>query len=76
VPLWGDNDGWPRTPQEHAERDAYYSARRDRSQADRYDYNTVVRFGSQTAAEQRAVRREQTRSREIARAKRRTPRDR
>jgi hypothetical protein len=63
VPLWGDSDGWPRTAQEHAERDAYYTARRDRSQADRYDYNTVVRFGGQTAAEKRAVRQEQTRSR-------------
>src|SRR6266545_1720854 len=63
VPLWGDSDGWPRTPQEHAERDAYYSARRDLSQADRYDYNTVVRYGGQTAAEKRVVRQEQTRSR-------------
>jgi hypothetical protein len=60
-------------PEEHAERDAYYTARRDRSQADRYDYNTVVRYGGQTAAETRAVRQEQTRTREIARAKRRTP---
>jgi hypothetical protein len=75
VPLWGDSDGWPRTAQEHAERDAHYTARRDRSPADRYDYNTVVRFGGQTAAEKRAVRQEQTRSREIARAKRRTARD-
>jgi len=73
VPLWGDSDGWPRTAQEHAERDAHYTARRDRSQADRYDYNTVVRYCGQTAAEKRAVRQEQTRSREIARAKRRTP---
>jgi hypothetical protein len=53
VPLWGDSDGWPRTAEEHADRDAYYTARRDRSQADRYDYNTVVRFGGQTAAEKR-----------------------
>jgi hypothetical protein len=75
VPLWGDSDGWPRTPQEHAERDAYYTAHRDRSQLDRYDYNTVVRYGGQTAAEKRAVRQEQTRSREIARAKRRAPSD-
>jgi hypothetical protein len=73
VPLWGDSDGWPRTGQEHAERDAYYTAHRDRSELDRYDYNTVVRFGGQTPAEKRAVRQEQTRSREIARAKRRTP---
>ncbi|MDP9262245.1 MAG: hypothetical protein M3O89_09755, partial [Actinomycetota bacterium] len=64
VPLWGDGDGWPRTAQEHAERDAYYTARRDRSQADRIDYNTVVRFGGQTPAEKRAVRREQMRSRD------------
>jgi hypothetical protein len=41
--------------------------------ADRYDYNTVVRLGGQTAAENRAVRQEQTRSREIARANRSTP---
>ena len=51
------------------------TARRDRSQADRYDYNTVVRFGGQIAAEKRTVRREQTRTREITRAKRSTPRD-
>ena len=67
VPLWGDSDGWPRTAEEHAERDAYYSARRDLSEADRYNYNTV-RFGRQTAAEQRAVREEQKRTRERARA--------
>jgi hypothetical protein len=74
VLLWGDSDGWPRTPQEHAERDAYYTARRDRSQADRFDYNTVVRFGGQTPAEKRAALREQTRSRDRTR-KRRTARD-
>jgi hypothetical protein len=27
VPLWGDDDGWPRTPQEHAERDAFFTSR-------------------------------------------------
>jgi len=75
VPLWGDSDGWPRTPKEHAERDDYYSARRDRSEADRYDDNTVARFGGQTAAEKRAVRQEQKRSRQLARAKRTTSRD-
>jgi hypothetical protein len=63
VPLWGDSDGWPRTAHEHAERHAYYTARRDRSYADRFDYNTVVRFGGQTAAEKRAVRHERTRTR-------------
>jgi len=68
VPLWGDADGWPRTPHEHAERDAYYTARRDRSQADRIDYNTVVRFGGQTPAEKRAVRHERMRSRDPTRS--------
>jgi len=29
VPLWGDSDGWPRTGEEHGQRDAYYTARRD-----------------------------------------------
>jgi len=53
----------PGQPRNTADRDAYYTARRDRSQADRYDYNTVVRFGGQTAAEKRAVRREQARDR-------------
>jgi hypothetical protein len=70
VPLWGDSDGWPRTPEEHAQRDAHYSARRDRSEADRYDYYTVVHLGRQTAAERRAVGQEQKRSRDLARAKR------
>ncbi len=75
VPLWGDSDGWPRTDEEHAERDAHYSARRDLSDADRYNYNSVVRFGRQTAAEKRAVREEQKRIRERARAKRTAARD-
>jgi hypothetical protein len=75
VPLWGDSDGWPRTGEEHGQRHAHYTARRDLSQADRYDYNTVVRLGRQTAAEQRAVRQEQKRSRELARAKRIASRD-
>jgi hypothetical protein len=30
----------------------------------RYEYNTVARFSGQTAAEQRAVRREKARSRD------------
>jgi hypothetical protein len=75
VPLWGDSDGWPRTGEEYAQRDAHYTARRDHSEADRYDYNTVVHLGRQTAAEQRAVRQEQKRSRELARAKRTASRD-
>ena len=64
MPLWGDADGWPRTPQEHAERDAYYTARRDLSKDDRIDYNTVVRFGGQPPPEKHATRREQTRNRD------------
>jgi len=75
VPLWGDSDGWPRTPEEHAERDAHYTARRDLSEADRYDYTTVVKFGRQTAAERRAVSQEKRRSRDLARAKRTASRD-
>jgi hypothetical protein len=75
VPLWGDSDGWPRTPEEHAERDAHYTARRDLTDADRYDYTTVVKFGRQTAAEKRALSQEQKRSRELARAKRTANRD-
>jgi hypothetical protein len=75
VPLWGDSDGWPRTPAEHAERDAHYTARRDLSDADRHDYNTVVKFGRQTAAERRAVSQEKRRSRDLARAKRTASRD-
>jgi hypothetical protein len=75
VPLWGDGDGWPRTPEEHAERDAHYTARRDLSDADRYDYTTVVKFGRQTAAERRALSQEKRRSRDLARAKRTASRD-
>jgi hypothetical protein len=75
VPLWGDSDGWPRTPEEHAERDAHYTARRDLSEDDRYDYYTVVHLGRQTAAERRAVSQEKKRSRELARAKRTPSRD-
>ena len=70
VPLWGDSDGWPRTAEEHAQRNAHYSARRDLSDADRYDYNTVLKLGGQTAAERRAVSQEKKRSRDLARAKR------
>jgi hypothetical protein len=73
--LWGDSDGWPRTPEEDAARDAYYSACRDLSGADRYDYNTVVILGRQTAAEKRAVRNEKTQTRELARTKRKAARD-
>ena len=75
VPLWGDSDGWPRTAEEHAQRHGWYSARRDRSEADRYDYNTIVRLGGQTAAEKRAVREEQKQTRQRARAKRTPARD-
>jgi Meiotically up-regulated gene 113 len=75
VPLWGDSDGWPRTAEEHAQRNAHYSARRDLSDTDRLDYNTVVQFGRQTAAERRAVSQEKTRSRDLARAKRTASRD-
>ncbi|MDP9278236.1 MAG: hypothetical protein M3P00_02340 [Gemmatimonadota bacterium] len=75
VPLWGDSDGWPRTAEEHAQRDAHYSARRDLSDADRLDYNTVVKFGGQTAAERCAVSQEKRRSRDLARAKRTSSRD-
>jgi hypothetical protein len=75
VPLWGDSDGWPRTAEEHAQRDAHYTARRDLSDADRYDCNTVVKFGRQTAAERRAVSQEKKRSRDLARAKRTASRD-
>jgi hypothetical protein len=75
VPLWGDSDGWPRTAEEHAQRHGWYSARRDRSEADRYDYNTIVRLGGQTAAEKRAVRQEQKQTRQRARAKRTPARD-
>jgi hypothetical protein len=75
VPLWGDSDGWPRTAEEHAQRDAHYTARRDLSDDDRYDYNTVVKFGRQTAAERRAVSQEKRRSRDLARAKRTASRD-
>jgi hypothetical protein len=64
VPLWGDSDDWPRTAQEHAERDAFYTARRDLSEADRIDYNTVVHFGGQPPPEKHAARREQTRHRD------------
>ena len=75
VPLWGDSDGWPRTAEEHAQRDAHYSARRDLSDLDRHDYNTVVKFGGQTAAERRAVSQEKRRTRDLARAKRTASRD-
>jgi hypothetical protein len=37
---WPDDSQRPLT--------TYYSARRDRSESDRYDYNTVVRLGRQT----------------------------
>jgi hypothetical protein len=75
VPLWGDSDGWPRTAEEHAQRHAYYSARRDLSEADRYDYNTIVHLGGQTAAEKRAVRQEQNQTRQRARATQTPARD-
>ena len=68
MPLWGDSDGWPRTAQEHAERDAYYTAHRDRSEADRIDYNTVVRFGGQPPLEKDAVRLEQMQNRDGTRS--------
>jgi hypothetical protein len=69
------SDGWPRTAEEHAQRNAHYSARRDLSDADRLDYNTVVKFGGQTAAERRAVSQEKKRSRDLARVKRTANRD-
>lgn len=75
VPLWGNSDGWPRTAEEHAQRNAHYSARRDLSDTDRLDYNTVVQFGGQPAAERRAVSQEKRRSRDLARAKRTASRD-
>jgi hypothetical protein len=75
VPLWGDSDGWPHTAEEHAQRDVHYTARLDLSDADRFDYNTVVRLGRQTAAEQRAVSQEKRRSRDLAPAKRTASRD-